>query len=63
MLFEYINRYVNEDKNEITKIRLIIKQFKFSLRINYQELLADIITTVKKNFLKLIQAIPELLPF
>ena len=63
MLFEYINRLVVDDKNEVTKIRLIIKQFKFPLRIVYQSLISDIINTVKKNFLKLLQAVPELLPY
>lgn len=63
MLFEMINRFCNDDKDEINKIRILIKHFKFPLRIDYQEVLAEIIANTKKKFLKVLSALPELLPY
>jgi len=39
MLIELIQRFINEDKDEILKIRAIMSNFKFPLRIIYKELL------------------------
>lgn len=58
MLYEFISTYCNEEKNVITKIRVVLKYFKFSLRINYQEILEEIISKTKKKFLKILEAIP-----
>jgi hypothetical protein len=63
MFYELISRYCNEEKDEIMKIRMVLRHFKFSLRINYQEILEEIITKTKKKFLKILEAIPELLPY
>lgn len=63
MLFELINRFCNDDKNEIDKIRILIKKFKFPLRVVYRDILTEIIANTKKKFLKLIKAIPEILPY
>lgn len=63
LLYEMIGRYCNEDKDEIMKIRIIIKLFKFALRKEYQEILTQIIANTKKKFLKLLEAVPELLPY
>ena len=63
MLFEYIQRFVNDDKDEIGKIKLILRQFRFSLMMVYEQLISDIITSTKKNFMKLLKVIPELLPY
>lgn len=58
MLYELISTYCNEEKNVIMKIRVVLKYFKFSLRINYQEILEEIISKTKKKFLKILEAIP-----
>jgi hypothetical protein len=36
------------------KIRMVLRHFKFSLRINYQEILEEIIVKTKKKFLKIL---------
>lgn len=58
MLYELINTYCNEEKDVITKIRVVLKHFKFSLRIDYQKILEEIISKTKKKFLKILEAIP-----
>lgn len=62
MLIELILRFCNEDKDETLKIRALVKHFKFPLRIIYKQVLVEIILATKVKFLKLIKAIPELLP-
>lgn len=63
MLIEYISQFCNEDKDHVQKIRAIFKHFRFSLRIIYLDILAEVVMATKKKFIKLLQQIPEMLPY
>ena len=64
MLIEYMSEYCVEQKQEyVDKIRVILKQFKFSLRIDYLQIVQEAVKTSHNNFLVLLRNLPELLPF
>lgn len=51
-------------KKDIAKeIRMVIKKFKFSFRIVYEDMFKDIIHAAQNEVLYLLQTIPEILPF
>jgi hypothetical protein len=62
-LIDHVNMFCHERKNTITKIRLILRAFRFVYRVIYRELLEDIIISAKTNLLALLQALPEILPY
>lgn len=63
MLIEFISQFCNEDKDHAQKIRAIFKHFRFSLRIVYLDILAEVVVATKKKFIKILQQIPEILPY
>lgn len=63
MLIEFISQFCNEDKDHVQKIRTIFKHFRFSLRIIYLDILAEVVVATKKKFIKILQHIPEILPY
>lgn len=55
---DHVNMFCQEKKNTITKIRLILRAFRFVYRVIYRELLDEIIINTKSNLLSLLQAVP-----
>lgn len=62
-LIDQVNMFCQDRKNTITKIRLILRAFRFVYRVIYRELLEEIILNAKSSLLALLQAVPEILPF
>jgi hypothetical protein len=61
-LLELVGQLCNEERDTTSKIRAILKHFRFPLSVIYLDVLADFISSTKKKFLRLLQAVPELLP-
>jgi hypothetical protein len=62
MLLELVGQLCNEDKDTTLKIRTLLRHFKFPLSVIYLDLLSELVASTKKKFIKLLQAVPELLP-
>ena len=52
-----------EEKNLSAELRLLLRSFRFPLRIIYKELLADLIVQSKHKLINFLKAIPEILPY
>ncbi len=63
LLIQFISQFCNEDKDQISKIRKLWKTFRFSLKTIYLDVLSAVIAVTKKKFIKILEQIPEILPY
>lgn len=63
-LIELLGAYLTERNKGLIllQIRALLTQFSFIFRLKYHEILPNIVKTFRKDLLKLIQILPELLP-
>lgn len=62
LVLGYISNYLFNDKGTALEIRLILQHFRFVYRYIYRELIEEMLKLAKGEIVRLLEAVPELLP-